>query len=61
MKLKVLNSLSDAENTYHMDSSQTKVNIQNLVKNKPAELNEDDEDSQENDDVESIVFSSDSK
>lgn len=64
LKLKVLNSLSDAEKTYHMDSSQTRAKIQNLIKNKPIELNEDDEESQEsneNDDADSIVFSSDSK
>lgn len=54
--------MNDAQKAYHMDSDQTQEMIEELTSKRMVDLNDDDdEDSQEADDCESIVLSSDSK
>lgn len=59
LKLKVLNSLKDAQNAYHVDTNQTQAKISELAGS--VDEDEEDEDSQESEEAGSIVFSSDSK
>lgn len=54
-----MNSLKDAQNTYHVDTNTTQAKISELAAS--VDEDEEDEDSQGSEEVESIVFSSDSK